>query len=300
MYSGIVVVGSGGRDGRRGLSQAGARPPLGCLSPALRARRSLRACVRAGTRRRPSSGKRSRSPPNRLRTSCSGPSCGRRGTSADAIRHLEEALTLQPDSEEAVFQLGLCHLEKNRLKRALECFHEALEKNPRRLEYQEAVRVLERRKLYPLPDVEGPGADAYRRAEESARRADRSAARTTFTVRRSPRSRATRRSEFPSRSSRPRSASGRRRSSRAAKCSPVSRRRSWRPRRARSFPRRSARRGGRTRRRRSSVSSWTGTTRRRPAPSGTTSSRRTSRSPETTSTPRSTTRAARSRRPRKS
>ena len=90
-----------------------------------------------------------------------------KGEVADAIRHLEEALTLQPDSEEAVFQLGLCHLEKNRLKRALECFHEALEKNPRRLEYQEAVRVLERRKLYPLPDVEGPGADAYRRAEEA-------------------------------------------------------------------------------------------------------------------------------------
>jgi len=90
-----------------------------------------------------------------------------KGDVAGAIRHLEEALTLQPDSEEAVFQLGLCHLEKNRLKRALECFHEALEKNPRRLEYQEAVRVLERRKLYPLPDVEGPGADPYRRAEEA-------------------------------------------------------------------------------------------------------------------------------------
>jgi tetratricopeptide (TPR) repeat protein len=87
-----------------------------------------------------------------------------------AIRHLEEALKLQPDSEEAVFQLGLCHLEKNRLKRALECFHEALEKNPRKLEYQEAVRILERRKFYPLPDVEGPGAEAYRRAEESVAR----------------------------------------------------------------------------------------------------------------------------------
>ena len=87
-----------------------------------------------------------------------------------AIRHFEEALKLQPDSEEAVFQLGLCHLEKNRLKRALECFHEALEKNPRRLEYQEAVRILERRKLYPLPDVEGAGAEPYRRAEEALSR----------------------------------------------------------------------------------------------------------------------------------
>jgi tetratricopeptide (TPR) repeat protein len=93
-----------------------------------------------------------------------------KGDVTRAIRHFEEALQIQPDSEEAVFQLGLCHLEKNRLKRALECFHEALEKNPRKLEYQEAVRILERRKLYPLPDVEGPGAEAYRRAEEAVAR----------------------------------------------------------------------------------------------------------------------------------
>jgi tetratricopeptide (TPR) repeat protein len=93
-----------------------------------------------------------------------------KGDVSRAIRHFEEALKLQPDSEDAVFQLGLCYLEKNRLKRALECFHDALEKNPRKLEYQEAVRILERRKLYPLPDVEGPGAEAYRRAEEAVSR----------------------------------------------------------------------------------------------------------------------------------
>ena len=93
-----------------------------------------------------------------------------KGNTSGAIRHFEEALRLQPDLEEAVFQLGLCHLEKNRLKRALECFHEALEQNPRRLEYQEAVRILERRKLYPLPHVAGPGADAFRRAEEALAR----------------------------------------------------------------------------------------------------------------------------------
>ncbi|HEV8611295.1 MAG TPA: tetratricopeptide repeat protein [Thermoanaerobaculia bacterium] len=93
-----------------------------------------------------------------------------KGDVSRAILHFEEALKLQPDSEEAVFQLGLCHLEKNRLKRALECFHDALEKNPRKLEYQEAVRILERRKLYPLPNVEGPGADTYRRAEEAVSR----------------------------------------------------------------------------------------------------------------------------------
>jgi len=93
-----------------------------------------------------------------------------KGEAGRAVQHFEEALRLQPDSEEAVFQLGLCHLEKNRLKRALECFQEALEKNPKRLEYQEAVRLLERRSLYLLPQVDGPGAEAYRNAEESVAR----------------------------------------------------------------------------------------------------------------------------------
>ena len=40
---------------------------------------------------------------------------------------------------------------------------------PRRLEYQEAVRLLERRRGYELPRVDGPGAAAFRDAEESAR-----------------------------------------------------------------------------------------------------------------------------------
>ena len=74
-----------------------------------------------------------------------------------AIHEFEEARRLPPDSEEAVFQLGLCYLEKNRARRALECFQQALEKNPRRLEYQEAVRLLERRRRYALPRVDGPG-----------------------------------------------------------------------------------------------------------------------------------------------
>lgn len=87
-----------------------------------------------------------------------------------AIQVFEEALRLQPDSEEAVFQLGLCYIEKNWPKRALECFQQALEKNPKRLEYQEAVRLLDRRKRYTLPGVHGPGAEAYRRAEDEVAR----------------------------------------------------------------------------------------------------------------------------------
>ena len=93
-----------------------------------------------------------------------------KGELTRAIQHFEEALRLAPESEEAVFQLGLCYLEKNWPKRALECFQQALEKNPRRLEYQEAVRLLERRGGYELPRVDGPGAAAFRDAEESAAR----------------------------------------------------------------------------------------------------------------------------------
>ena len=93
-----------------------------------------------------------------------------KGELSRAIHEFEEAMRLAPESEEAVFQLGLCYLEKNWHKRALECFQQALEKNPRRLEYQEAVRLLERRSGYELPRVDGPGAAAFRDAEESAAR----------------------------------------------------------------------------------------------------------------------------------
>jgi tetratricopeptide (TPR) repeat protein len=93
-----------------------------------------------------------------------------KGELSRAIHHFEEALRLAPESEDAVYQLGLCYLEKNWLKRALDCFHRALEKNPRRLEYQEAVRLLERRRGYELPRVDGPGAAAFRDAQASVAR----------------------------------------------------------------------------------------------------------------------------------
>ncbi|MEO8430407.1 MAG: tetratricopeptide repeat protein [Acidobacteriota bacterium] len=93
-----------------------------------------------------------------------------KGELNNAIQVFEEARRLAPDSEEAVFQLGLCYLEKNWTKRALDCFQQALEKNPRRLEYQEAVRLVERRRRYALPRVEGRGGDAYREAEEAVSR----------------------------------------------------------------------------------------------------------------------------------
>ena len=93
-----------------------------------------------------------------------------KGDVGRAIEQFEAALALEPGLEDAMFQLGLCYLEKNWPKRALECFQHALEKNPKRLEFQEAVRLLERRRRYSLPRVDGPGAEAYREAEESVSR----------------------------------------------------------------------------------------------------------------------------------
>jgi tetratricopeptide (TPR) repeat protein len=87
-----------------------------------------------------------------------------------AIQAFERAQEVEPDNEDAVFQLGLCFLDKNWPKRALDCFQAALERNPRRLEFQEAVRLLERRRRYSLPRVDGPGAQTYRRAEEQVSR----------------------------------------------------------------------------------------------------------------------------------
>ena len=93
-----------------------------------------------------------------------------KGETDRAIETFEQARAMQPDSEDAVYQLGLCYLEKNRPRRALECFQHALEKNPKRMEFQEAVRLLERRKRYTLPGVDGPGAEAFREAEEKVTR----------------------------------------------------------------------------------------------------------------------------------
>ena len=39
------------------------------------------------------------------------------------------ALKLDPDYEEAIYHLGLCYLDRNWNRKAIECFQEALELN---------------------------------------------------------------------------------------------------------------------------------------------------------------------------
>lgn len=88
------------------------------------------------------------------------------GETERAIEEFEAARREDPVSQEACFQLGLAYLEKNRPRRAQEAFQRALEINPRRLEVQEAVRLLEKRRLSGLPDVAGAAQEDFRRAEE--------------------------------------------------------------------------------------------------------------------------------------
>ena len=146
VYSGIAASESrrhgGGRGGARS-ARSSASPTPSCRTS--RSARSTRTC-RAGSEAETGARRgRSTARPCPRRTSCSATCCARRASSRARSSEFEEALRLAPESEEAVFQLGLCYLEKNWHKRALECFQQALEKNPRRLEYQEAVRLLERR-----------------------------------------------------------------------------------------------------------------------------------------------------------
>ncbi|MGH9442230.1 MAG: tetratricopeptide repeat protein [Thermoanaerobaculia bacterium] len=90
------------------------------------------------------------------------------GDAARAIEEFEAAAKQDPRSDEAFFQLGIAYLEKNRPRRALEAFQSSLAINPRRLEVQEAVRVLRGGDPAKKPVVDGPAAEDFRRAEESA------------------------------------------------------------------------------------------------------------------------------------
>jgi tetratricopeptide (TPR) repeat protein len=65
------------------------------------------------------------------------------GRPGAACRALEEAVSASPDDEEATYYLGLAFLERGWRRRALECFRRVLELDPHRLQFQEAVRLLE-------------------------------------------------------------------------------------------------------------------------------------------------------------
>ena len=80
-----------------------------------------------------------------------------------AIRSFQGALKLDPDYEEAIYHLGLCYLDRNWNRKAIECFQEALELNPNKMEYQQAVKIYEG--ISGHVPLEGPAAQQFGEAE---------------------------------------------------------------------------------------------------------------------------------------
>ena len=60
-----------------------------------------------------------------------------------AAAALERAVALDGEFEDAIYYLGLAYLERRWHKKALECFRRVQEMDPQRLQYQEAVRLVE-------------------------------------------------------------------------------------------------------------------------------------------------------------
>jgi tetratricopeptide (TPR) repeat protein len=65
------------------------------------------------------------------------------GHAGAAAGSLEKAVELEPEFEDAIYYLGLAYLERRWNRKALECFRRVLEIDPQRLQYQEAVRLIE-------------------------------------------------------------------------------------------------------------------------------------------------------------
>ncbi len=65
---------------------------------------------------------------------------GHAGTAAAAF---ERAVALDGEFEDAIYYLGLAYLDRKWHRKALECFRRVQEMDPQRLQYQEAVRLVE-------------------------------------------------------------------------------------------------------------------------------------------------------------
>ncbi|HUK12380.1 MAG TPA: tetratricopeptide repeat protein [Thermoanaerobaculaceae bacterium] len=65
------------------------------------------------------------------------------GHVAPAIAAFERAVEMDGEFEDAIYYLGLAFLERGWHRKALECFRRVQEMDPQRLQYQEAVRLIE-------------------------------------------------------------------------------------------------------------------------------------------------------------
>ncbi len=65
------------------------------------------------------------------------------GRAGAAVRSFQRAIDVEPEFEDAIYYLGLAYLERGWNRKALDCFRRVLEIDPQRLQYQEAVRLIE-------------------------------------------------------------------------------------------------------------------------------------------------------------
>ena len=89
------------------------------------------------------------------------------GCTGRAINHLRHAVELQPDAEDALYQLGVAYLRRGWSRLARETFQQVLALDPQRLQYQETVRLLE---LDPTRDVPSHVSSTVARAEDALER----------------------------------------------------------------------------------------------------------------------------------
>ncbi len=73
------------------------------------------------------------------------------GHTGRAIEAFKEAVVLAPDFEDALYQLGVAYLRRGWSKKALETFRRVLRLDPRRLRYQETVRLFSQEPPEDLP-----------------------------------------------------------------------------------------------------------------------------------------------------
>ncbi|HUP25033.1 MAG TPA: tetratricopeptide repeat protein [Thermoanaerobaculia bacterium] len=82
-----------------------------------------------------------------------------------AVRALQEAIRLDPSFEDCYHLLGLCYLDRQWHRKALEAFRQAQRLNPKKLRYDDLVRYLSGRGELAEPPPKGPAGELAARAE---------------------------------------------------------------------------------------------------------------------------------------
>lgn len=93
------------------------------------------------------------------------------GRPAAAVTALERAVMLDGEFEDAVYHLGLAYLERGWTRRARDCFQRVLAMDPQRLQYQQAIQLVESG-AGALPAMPEEAAILMREASEAAERGE--------------------------------------------------------------------------------------------------------------------------------